>query len=60
LLLFATSIRVEAKPLRERCPKTGKVMHKPDECAECEYLLVTIPAGWACTYSSKAKGARLG
>ena len=41
--------------MREKCPKTGKVIDKPDECAECEFLLVTIPAGWVCTYHSEQR-----
>jgi len=41
--------------LREKCPKTGKVIDKPSECAGCEFLMVTIPAGWACTYHSEQR-----
>jgi len=37
--------------MREKCPKTGKVIDKPDECEKCEFLMVTIPAGWMCTFS---------
>ena len=39
--------------MRGVCPKTGKVIDMPDECARCKYLVVTIPAGWVCTFKKK-------
>jgi len=44
--------------VREKCPKTGRVINKPDECAGCKYLVVTVPAGWMCTYGRKKGGFR--
>lgn len=51
---FLRSIKKEdeakKKGMKEKCPKTGNLIDKPDECAECEFLVVTIPAGWVCRY----------
>jgi len=46
---------LEVVGMREECPKTGKVIDKPSECEGCEFFVVTIPAGWICTYSNKAE-----
>jgi len=41
--------------MREKCPKTGRVINKPDECVRCEFLMVTIPAGWMCLFHNGRK-----
>ena len=36
------------------CPKTGKLIDKPNECVGCECLLITISGEWACTFFPKS------
>ena len=59
--ILSGEFRVEDWKVHEKCPRTGEMKNKPDECGECEYLMykaVMDKAGcewtlWKCTFEKK-------
>ena len=59
--ILSGEFRVEGEKVYEKCPRTGEMKNKPDECEECEYLMykaVIDKAGcewtlWKCTFEKK-------
>ena len=59
--ILSGEFRVESEKVHEKCPRTGEMKNKPDECRGCEYLMykaVMDKAGckwtlWKCTFEKR-------